>query len=133
MLHVVTTGAYYPPVVTNWKILTTGASQLTAVSLCSGLFCGCLCDLGAAQSSAAAQNNPQVQTQPFVNKLWENKGGKYFCGGNKGGKYFQVISEVKQAQKQTTCLQKVEILTLALSKMVSFNVEGIAVTFVKLL
>ena len=42
----------------------------------SGLFCGCLCDLGAAQSSAAAQNNPQVQTQPFVNK----------CGGNKGGK-----------------------------------------------
>ena len=37
MLHVVTTGAYYPPVVTTWKILTTGASQLTAVSLCSGL------------------------------------------------------------------------------------------------
>ena len=26
MLHVVTTGAYYPPVVTTWKILTTGAS-----------------------------------------------------------------------------------------------------------
>ena len=37
MLHVVTTGAYYPPVVTTWKILTTGASQLTAVSLCSAL------------------------------------------------------------------------------------------------
>ena len=36
MLHVVTTGAYYPPVVTTWKILTTGASQLTAVSLCTG-------------------------------------------------------------------------------------------------
>ena len=36
MLHVVTTGAYYPPVVTTWKILTTGASQLTAGSLCSG-------------------------------------------------------------------------------------------------
>ena len=35
MLHVVTTGAYYPPVVTTWKILTTGASQLTAGSLCS--------------------------------------------------------------------------------------------------
>ena len=35
MLHVVTTGAYYPPVVTTWKILTTGASQLTAVSLCT--------------------------------------------------------------------------------------------------
>ena len=34
MLHVVTTGAYYPPVVTTWKILTTGASQLTAGSLC---------------------------------------------------------------------------------------------------
>ena len=54
----------------------------------SGLFCGCLCDLGAAQSSAAAQNKPQVQTQPFVNKCGGNKGGKYFCGGNKGGKYF---------------------------------------------
>ena len=26
MLTVVTTGAYYPPVVTTWKILTTGAS-----------------------------------------------------------------------------------------------------------
>ena len=38
MLHVVTTGAYYPPVVTTWKILTTGVFQLTAVSLCSGLF-----------------------------------------------------------------------------------------------
>ena len=36
MLHVVTTGAYYPPVDTTWKILTTGASQLTVVSLCSG-------------------------------------------------------------------------------------------------
>ena len=36
MLKVVTTGAYYPPVVTTWKILTTGASQLTAGSLCSG-------------------------------------------------------------------------------------------------
>ena len=35
MLHVVTTGAYYPPVVTTWKILTTGASQLTAGSLCT--------------------------------------------------------------------------------------------------
>ena len=35
MLHVVTTGAYYPPVVTTWKILTTGASQFTAVSLCN--------------------------------------------------------------------------------------------------
>ena len=34
MLHVVTTGAYYPPVDTTWKILTTGASQLTVVSLC---------------------------------------------------------------------------------------------------
>ena len=36
MLHVVTTGACYPPVVTTWKILTTGASQLTAGPLCSG-------------------------------------------------------------------------------------------------
>ena len=36
MLHVVTTGAYYPPVVTTWKILTTGASQLTAGPLCTG-------------------------------------------------------------------------------------------------
>ena len=37
MLHVVTTGAYYPPVVTTWKILTTGASQLTAGPLCTVL------------------------------------------------------------------------------------------------
>ena len=36
MLHVVTTEAYYPPVVTTWKILTTGASQLTAGPLCTG-------------------------------------------------------------------------------------------------
>ena len=36
MLHIVTTGAYYPPVVTTWKILTTGSSQLTAGALCSG-------------------------------------------------------------------------------------------------
>ena len=36
MLHVVTTGAYYPPVVTTWQILTTAASQLTAGSLCIG-------------------------------------------------------------------------------------------------
>ena len=45
MLHAVTTGAYYPPVDTTWKILTTGASQLTAGALCSGptyggLICG---------------------------------------------------------------------------------------------
>ena len=37
MLHVLTTGAYYPPVVTTWKILTTGASYLTAGTLCSAL------------------------------------------------------------------------------------------------
>ena len=35
MLHAVTTGAYYPPVDTTWKILTTGASQLTAGALCN--------------------------------------------------------------------------------------------------
>ena len=35
MLHAVTTGAYYPPVDTTWKILTTGASYLTAGALCS--------------------------------------------------------------------------------------------------
>ena len=35
MLHVVTTGAYYPPVVTAWKILTIGASELTAGALCT--------------------------------------------------------------------------------------------------
>ena len=34
MLHVVTIGAYYPPVVTTWKILTTGASYLTKGTLC---------------------------------------------------------------------------------------------------
>ena len=37
MLHVLTTGAYYPPVVTTWKILTTGASYLTTGTLCSAL------------------------------------------------------------------------------------------------
>ena len=37
LLHVVTTGAYYPPVVTTWKILTTGASQLTAGPLCNAM------------------------------------------------------------------------------------------------
>ena len=36
MLHVVTTGAYYPPLVTTWKILTTGESWLTAGPLCTG-------------------------------------------------------------------------------------------------
>ena len=35
MLHVLTTGAYYPPVVTTWKILTTGAFYLTTGALCS--------------------------------------------------------------------------------------------------
>ena len=35
MLHAVTTGAYYPPVDTTWKILTTGVSQLTAGALCT--------------------------------------------------------------------------------------------------
>ena len=35
MLHVVTTGAYYPPVVITWKILTTGASYLTTGTLCT--------------------------------------------------------------------------------------------------
>ena len=35
MLHVVTTtGAYYLPVVTTWKILTTGTSYLTTGTLC---------------------------------------------------------------------------------------------------
>ena len=37
MLHVVTTGAYHPPVVTTWKILTTGTSYLTTGTLCSAL------------------------------------------------------------------------------------------------
>ena len=35
MIHVVTTGAYYPPVVTTWKILTTRALYLTTGTLCS--------------------------------------------------------------------------------------------------
>ena len=35
MLHAVTTGAYYPPVVTTKKILTTGASYLTTGTLCT--------------------------------------------------------------------------------------------------
>ena len=37
MLHAVTTGAYHPPVVTTWKILTTGTSYLTTGTLCSAL------------------------------------------------------------------------------------------------
>ena len=37
MLQVVSTGAYYPPVDTTWKILTTGASQLTAGALCNAM------------------------------------------------------------------------------------------------
>ena len=37
MLYAVTTGAYYPPVVTTWKILTTGTSYLTSGALCSAL------------------------------------------------------------------------------------------------
>ena len=35
MLHVVITGTYYPPVITTWQILTTGASYLTTGALCS--------------------------------------------------------------------------------------------------
>ena len=37
MLHAVTTGAYYPPVVTTWNILTTGAFYLKTGTLCSVL------------------------------------------------------------------------------------------------
>ena len=37
MLHAVTTGAYYPPVVTTWKIFTTGESYLTTGTLCTVL------------------------------------------------------------------------------------------------
>ena len=37
MLHVVTTGAHYPPEVTTWKILTNGPSYLTAGPLCTGV------------------------------------------------------------------------------------------------
>ena len=37
MLHAVTTGAYNPPVVTTWKIFTTGASYLTTGTLCTVL------------------------------------------------------------------------------------------------
>ena len=36
MLHVVTAGAYYPLVVTTWKIFTTGTSYLTTGTLCNG-------------------------------------------------------------------------------------------------
>ena len=42
MLPVVTSGAYYPPVVTTWKILTTGASYLTTGTLCTGEVTGLL-------------------------------------------------------------------------------------------
>ena len=43
MLQVVSTGAYYPPVDTTWKILTTGASQLTAGPLCIETKMGQIC------------------------------------------------------------------------------------------
>ena len=36
MLPVVITGAYYPLVVTTWKIFTTGTSYLTTGTLCNG-------------------------------------------------------------------------------------------------
>ena len=52
MLHLVTTGAYYPPVVTAWKISTTGASYLTTGTLCSGLSIGDLvADIASKTSS----------------------------------------------------------------------------------
>ena len=35
MLHAVTTGAYNPPVVTTWKVFTTGESYLTTGTLCT--------------------------------------------------------------------------------------------------
>ena len=35
MFHEVTTGAFYPPAVTTWKIFTTGASYLTTWTLCT--------------------------------------------------------------------------------------------------
>ena len=35
MLHVVTTGAYYPPLLNTWKILTTGISYLTTGTSCT--------------------------------------------------------------------------------------------------
>ena len=37
MFPALTTGAYYPPVVTTWKILTTGTFHLTTGTLCSAL------------------------------------------------------------------------------------------------
>ena len=37
MLHVVTTGAYYPPVVTTWKNFTKVASYLTMGTFCNEL------------------------------------------------------------------------------------------------
>ena len=56
MLHAVTTGAYYPPVDTSWKILTTGASQLTAGPLCSGV------TVEARQITALAENVSTIRT-----------------------------------------------------------------------
>ena len=35
MLHVLITGAYYPPVVTTWRIFTRGASYLITGTSCS--------------------------------------------------------------------------------------------------
>ena len=41
MFHVTTTGAYYPPVVTTWKIFSAGASYLTTGALCSEALIKC--------------------------------------------------------------------------------------------
>ena len=52
MLQVVTTGAYYPPVVTALNIFTTGTSYLTTGTLCSGLSIGDLvADIAGKTSS----------------------------------------------------------------------------------
>ena len=41
MFHVTTTGAYYPPVVTTWKIFSAGASYFTTGALCSEALIKC--------------------------------------------------------------------------------------------
>ena len=56
MLQVVSTGAYYPPVDTTWKILTTGASQLTAGALCTGLSLPAV--VGDSWKSAQSESHP---------------------------------------------------------------------------
>ena len=78
MLHAVNTGAYYPPVDTTWKILTTGTSQLTAGALCIVL---CLPTLAIQHILIFFEGVPVFLTIPNEgHKLFDaNPSGNNFC------------------------------------------------------